>query len=148
MTDCHVCGNETINGVVRCPFCNARQEIGGKQSGMPYRQKTINLEAGRPFVETAITKLLKNVEIAQREGVSVLTVIHGYGSSGKGGEIRVEGRKQLDFLVEQGGIHSFVNGEDFNSRSGVVKMMLRRYPQLKKHTGLNRRNPGITIVFL
>jgi len=148
MTDCHVCGNEIDPGLTVCPFCGARQEKQPGHVGSRYRHKSINLEIGRPFVETAIAKLQKNIEIARAEGVCVLTVIHGYGSSGKGGRIRVESRKMLDFLMQKGEIHSYIAGEEFNRRAGSVKMALRRFPQLEKHAYLNRRNPGITIVIL
>ncbi len=148
MTDCHLCGNEVHPGLVKCPYCGALQEKQSGNVGPGYRHKSINLEIGRPFVKAAIDKLRKNIEIARDEGICVLTVIHGYGSSGKGGRIRVESRKLLDFLMEKGEIQSYIIGEEFNRKTGSVKMVLRRFPQLNKHMHLNRRNPGITIVIL
>lgn len=148
MTDCHVCGNEIDSGLAVCPFCETRQEKQATRVDLGYKQKSINLEVGRPFVEAAITKLRKNIEIAKAEDVRVLTVIHGYGSSGKGGKIRMESRKMLDFLMQEGDIQSYITGEEFHRRAGSVKIALRRYPGLAKHKHLNRRNPGITIVIL
>ena len=148
MTDCHVCGNEIDSGSLVCPFCETLLEKQVARTGTAYKHKSINLEIGRPFVEAAMTKLRKNIEIAKTEGVSVLTVIHGYGSSGKGGRIRVESRKMLDFLIQEGGIQSYIPGEEFYQRAGSVKIVLRRFPGLAKHVHLNRRNPGITIVIL
>src|SRR5690606_18445566 len=92
--------------------------------------KTVNLEAGRPILEIAISKLHEILTDSVRNDVNVLTVIHGYGSSGKGGVIRSECRKILDFLKSKGQISDYIAGEDFNKRSGSVKSLLRRYPQL------------------
>lgn len=113
-----------------------------------YREKSVNLEAGHPFVDAAIAKLLKNIEVARSEGVRVLTVIHGYGSSGKGGKIRVESRKLLDFLITEKKIQGYIPGEEFQKRAGAVKQLLHQFPQLAHHEHLNRGNPGITIVVL
>ena len=148
MSDCHVCGNEIEPDLLKCPFCEVPQKRQTVRPGVVYRHKKVNLELGRPFVEDAIEKLRANVEIARHEGVCVLTVIHGYGSSGKGGKIRVESRKMLDFMMESGEIQSYILGEEFNRKDASVKIALRRFPQLSKHPSINRRNPGITIVVL
>ncbi len=88
------------------------------------------------------------IEDSLRNNVNVLTLIHGYGSSGKGGVIRLECRKVLEFLKNKGIISDFIPGEDFNKRSGAVKALLRRYPQLGQDKHLNRGNRGITLVIL
>jgi len=148
MTDCHICGNELDSGVTVCPYCETRQKKSSIFATSSDNHKTINLEIGRPFVEAALAKLLKNIEIAREEGVRVLTVIHGYGSSGKGGRIRIECRKMLDHLMREGTIESYIIGEEFSRRHGPAKMVLRRFPGLTKNVHLNNRNPGITIVIV
>jgi len=110
--------------------------------------KTVNLEAGRPVVEVALNRMNEIIEDSVRNDVNVLTLIHGYGSSGKGGAIRSECRKMLDYLKSNGLISNYIIGEDFNKRSGSVKSLLRRYPQLAADKHLNRGNRGITLVIL
>jgi hypothetical protein len=144
---CAVCGNERESGDPICRFCGARQESASqKKSGILH--KTVNLEYGRPFVATAIKKLLMEIQVARIEQVSVLTIIHGYGSSGKGGAIKSECRKNLDYLYSGGEIKGFIHGEDFSSRSGPVKAVLRRFPELVNNRNLDKRNPGVTLVIM
>jgi hypothetical protein len=144
---CAVCGNEGEERAGNCRFCGVRREPGSKESGGIFH-KTINLEHGRPFRETAIKRLLNEIQMARIEQVRVLTIIHGYGSSGKGGVIRSECRKNLDYLCSTGEIKEYIPGEDFSGRSGPVKALLRRIPELAKNKNLNRRNPGVTLVIM
>lgn len=113
-----------------------------------FTEKTVNLEAGRPVVELALNRMVEAVDDSSRNGVNVLTLIHGYGSSGKGGTIRAECRKTLDFLKSKGHIRDYIAGEDFYKRSGAVKALLQRFPQLGSNKNLNRGNRGITLVIL
>lgn len=126
MVVCAVCGNEREAGDPICRFCGARQESVGEEKGGVFH-KTVNLENGRPFVVTAIQKLLREIRVARIERVKVLTIIHGYGSSGKGGAIRSECRKNLDYLCSTGEIKGFIPGEDFSSRSGTCE---KRAPEV------------------
>ncbi len=134
----------------RCPFCGSEQDIvkDHKSVAASRLHKTVNLELGKPFVEAAINRLLNEVEQAKQENVSILTIIHGYGSTGKGGVIRVECRKSLDYLLTSSKIQDYIPGEDFNKKSGAIKLLLRRFPGLQQNKNLNRRNQGITIVVL
>ncbi len=110
--------------------------------------RKINLERGRPTVETALKRLDLEIGRARNEKVRVLSLIHGYGSSGKGGRIRLECRKILAYMVQQKKLNGFINGEDFNKRSGVGKALLRRFPELEQICGSEFNNPGVTIALL
>ena len=144
---CAVCGNEGEAWCSICRFCGAKRESDGEEKGSVFH-KTVNLEQGRPFTETAIKRLLNEIQTARIERVRVLTVIHGYGSSGKGGVIRSECRKNLDYLCSTGGIKEYIPGEDFSGRSGPVKTLLRRFPELANNKNLDRHNPGVTLVII
>jgi hypothetical protein len=142
---CTVCGNEAGDGT--CRFCGSKQEPDSRREPDVFH-KSINLELGRPFVENAIKKLLGEIQAARIERVSILTVIHGYGSSGIGGAIRHECRKILDYLCGTGMIKGYIPGEKFSSKSGSVKALLQQFPQLTRNRNLNRQNPGVTLVVL
>jgi hypothetical protein len=114
---------------------------------MPFRRKTINLKYGRPTVETALRRLAVEIDVASSEGVSILILIHGYGSGGKGGVIREECRKTLDLMRSTGKINDYIPG-DGGARSGPVKSLFRRYPRLRQDRELVAANPGITVVVL
>jgi hypothetical protein len=146
--DCDVCGNKIDSSLLLCPFCGSELKQADFIKNTVFVHKTVNLEAGRPVLEIAISKLYEIIEDSIRNDVNMLTLIHGYGSSGKGGVIRSECRKILDFLKSKGQISDYIPGEDFNKRSGPVKSLLRRYPQLSEDKHLNRGNRGITLVIL
>ncbi len=143
---CPVCGNEIESGRGRCPFCAAglEEELAGQ--GEPH--KIVNLKRNMPSVEEALARLERELIQARLERRRVLTLIHGYGSSGAGGIIREEVRARLHYLRYQGSISEIVCGEDFSSRSPAGRNLLRRFPTLRRHRDLNRRNPGITLAAL
>ncbi len=152
MQFCQVCGNDIESRVVVCPFCGSRQEYEEGQnrraSRSGFHQKTVNLEQGLPTVEQALHRLQQEITTARREQIRLLTLIHGYGSSGKGGAIRRECRKTLEYLLSCGEIKVVVYGEKFSRRQGLVKELLRRFPPLASHPHLNMQNRGITLVQL
>ncbi len=57
--------------------------------------RTYNVEAGLPTLDEARRLVIAEIKQAKREGVKVLKVIHGYGSSGKGGALGVGLRKSF-----------------------------------------------------
>ena len=145
---CDVCGNTRETLSPQCPFCGNRVEATELVKHSSYVHKTVNLEEGRPVVEAALSRMNEIILDSVRNNINILTLIHGYGSSGKGGAIRLECRKMLDFLKSKGLVSDYIAGEDFNKRSGLVKSLLQRYPQLGTDKHLNRGNKGITIVIL
>jgi len=110
--------------------------------------KTVNLEKGMPLVRQALAKLDQELIIARTEHCRVVLLIHGYGSSGRGGAIKKEVRAQLQFMQSRGRINDFLGGEDFSTRSGRGRQILRRFPFLRQLNDLNRANRGITLVVL
>ena len=52
------------------------------------RVRTINIESGMPTVEEGRGRLERKLDDARQRGVRVVRVIHGWGSSGKGGQLR------------------------------------------------------------
>lgn len=148
MQCCHICGNEISPALMRCPYCMSDQD--SKEECLAatkvFRRKTVNLEEGLPTVEQALQRLQGEITTAHLEQIRILTLIHGYGSSGKGGAIRTACRKHLDYLCDKGKIREFIAGEEFSRRKGATKQLLSRFPQLSDHSHLNRQNKGITIV--
>ncbi len=144
---CEVCGNEMEAILVTCPFCGAERTADPLVQRGP-RHRTVNLEKGLPTVRQALDRLRQELELARLQGCRVLTLIHGYGSSGRGGAIRTEIRRQLDYLKERGEINDILAGEDFHRRTGPGRQIIRRFPFLALHHDANRGNRGITLVVL
>ncbi len=150
MNLCHICGNEIIHGATVCSFCGSDQPDNGEgvMVPKPFLHRTLNLEEGMPFVEPAMNRLQAALIEARMLGIQALTIIHGYGSSGRGGAIGRECRRLLNHMCSGGEVHCVVAGEDFHRRNGVVRDLLKRYPRLAANANLNRGNRGITLVIL
>lgn len=145
---CHICGNERPAASLNCPYCGAVSEESADRMPKTYIHKTVNLEAGRPMVEVALNRCREVIDDAIQNKISVITLIHGYGSTGKGGVIRSECRKTLDYMKGKKIISDYIAGEDFHKRSGRVRTILQRYSQLAKDRNLNQGNQGVTLVIL
>ncbi len=148
---CEVCGNDIPAAVSTCRFCGSPQSGHQSLTASPkreFRRKVVNLERGMPAAEDAIRFLEASIAEARNQGITILTVIHGYGSSGKGGKIRRECRSILDYKCSRGELQGYVSGEEFNRRNGPTKSVLRRYPQLLSDRNLDRGNQGISLIIL
>ena len=101
-----------------------------------------------PSVHEALQRLSHELAAARTEGTKLLKIIHGYGSSGTGGEIRIAVQKCLKEMAEDGRIRGCIFGEDWSKSDEVAWQLLNDHPALKKDSDLGRRNRGITVVLL
>ena len=97
-----------------------------------------------PLVQQALDRSRCGVADQRWPRSKVLTLIHGYGSSGTGGAIKSAVQRQLEFFRLQGRIKEAIPGEEFEGRSGRAgtSFVVGRF--LADHRDLNRTNPGIT----
>ncbi len=110
--------------------------------------KHVNLEQGRPDVPLALSLLGDALRIAHREGYAAVKLVHGYGSTGKGGEIRLAVQKTLAQQAAAGEIRAFIAGEDWRISNEPTWALLQSFPELKRDSDLGRENRGISIVVL
>jgi len=110
--------------------------------------KTVNLEAGMPGVPQARSRLSSEIRVAQQSGVRVLKVIHGYGSSGVGGDLRIALQSTLRQMAQAKEIHDCIYGENWRTSDERSWELLKRMPELKSDSDLGRGNRGITLVVL
>jgi hypothetical protein len=110
--------------------------------------KIVNLEHGLPKVEQARARLRTELDTARREGVTALKIIHGYGSHGVGGELRIALQASLATWVREGEIQAFIAGEEWRVSNEIAWNLLQRLPGLKRDPDLGRGNKGITIAVL
>ncbi len=110
--------------------------------------KTYNVEAGFPSLDEARRLVIEEIKSAKREGVRVLKIIHGYGSSGKGGKLNFGLRKSFALRKKEGVIKDFIPGEDFSIFNQTVLALLETVPELRGDTDLSAINEGVTIVWL
>lgn len=148
MIICEVCGNEIPAASKCCDFCGSYQRLGRTFSRRSSPVRNVNLEVGMPPVEEGLERLEKALRRARHEGVRILRVIHGYGSSGSGGKLRKACRALLKQKVGSRQIRGFLPGEDYSRETGAGRALIRRHPSLSRTEHADRGNPGITFVEL
>lgn len=108
--------------------------------------REINLELGRPTVDIALRRLESELCSAKAMHAPVLKIIHGYGSSGKGGKIRTACRTYLKQQQESGQVRDVIRGEDFSLFSEATRQAFRVCDALRHDRDLDNYNNGITFV--
>ena len=101
-----------------------------------------------PLVHEALQRLDRELAVARQEKTKLLKLIHGYGSTGAGGDIRIAVQKRLLETVQNGQIRGCIFGENWSQSDDAAWKLLQSYPELKSDSDLGRRNRGITIVLL
>jgi hypothetical protein len=110
--------------------------------------KTIDLKSDMPQVREALERMNRELALARQEKTKLLKLIHGYGSSGAGGDIRIAVQKQLMELTQNGRIRACIFGENWSKSDEVTWKLIQSHGELKSDPDLGRRNLGITIVVL
>jgi len=101
-----------------------------------------------PSVHEALRRLERELALARKEKAALLKIVHGYGSSGVGGDIRIAVQRRLHELAQNGEICICIFGENWAKSDEATWRLLQAKPELKSDPDLGRRNQGITIVQL
>ena|ERR1700756_4595550 len=115
-------------------------------SRKPALIKIINLEEGMPKVEEARLRMFHELHVARKQGYAAVKLIHGYGSSGVGGTLRIELQKELQQMESAESIRHFVMGENWRISDETCWQILRRFPEWKQDADLGKNNKGISMV--
>ena len=110
--------------------------------------REVNIKSDLPTVDDAIRRVTYNIKNARALGVSAIKIIHGYGSTGKGGAIRTETRKYLDRQIKNRQIKYYITGEDFSIFNEDTRKAFLVCDALRQDSDIERHNNGITIVIL
>jgi len=108
--------------------------------------KQIDLEEGRPDVATAMVRLNNRIHAARATGDRACKIIHGYGSTGKGGAIKSACLSELRGYKRRGFIKDFCPGEKFGPFSEDGRRMVAAFPELNRDRDWARMNDGITVI--
>lgn len=117
-------------------------------NGSTHHVQIVNLEAGYPTAGEARKRLNDKIKSVDKAAVTVLKLIHGYGSTGNGGAIRYAARHSLRRRRTEGSIRAVVHGENWSIFSEDSRQLLEECPELKADHDIERSNPGITFVLL
>ena len=141
---CERCGNPYERELGICPYCSATP----KGKILRSKIKTENIEKNFPTVEEALRMMEVKISNAKSNGIKIVKIVHGYGSSGKGGKIKIAIGKTLNKQKKEGKIKEWIAGESFSTSDEKTQQMIKTYPKLKNNSDLNKRNHGISLVFL
>ncbi|MEY3719227.1 MAG: hypothetical protein RL727_1148, partial [Pseudomonadota bacterium] len=117
--ECSVCGNaRPVTG--ECPFCNTLiAPLAHSDTDV------INLELDGPTSEEALDQLTHYIRAASEAQIRALVVIHGYGSSGKGGNIRKKVREALEHNFFADRVSEYYHGEDLRHQSDLYRDVIK-----------------------
>lgn len=146
MKTCDTCGEAIAPQSTLCPFCETPQspDSSAPAGGPPVRN--IDIEAGLPTVEEALRRLEAQLARARADGVAVVRVIHGWGSTGGGGRIRTAARAWLRRQHDARRIRVLLLGDHYTHTTPECRDFLLRHPALRTTERSDRENPGITFV--
>ena len=106
----------------------------------------VNLELGRPSADEALRRLEHELAAKRHLRAKAMKIIHGYGSSGKGGRIRTASRKYLRAAQEQGRIYAVLPGERLTIFDEEARRLMARCPALRDDCDREHYNCGVTFV--
>ena len=108
----------------------------------------INLEIGSPDTISALKQLEFYIASTRVAKGKVIKIIHGYGSSGKGGKIRGAVRRMLKEYKDTGRLTLLIKGENFSVFDASTRYLIEKYPETARDPDLNNANSGITYIML
>ena len=108
--------------------------------------RTINIEVGMPSPQQAMTTLNNRIYAERASGAKCAKIIHGYGSTGKGGTIRTVCRQKLNEYISRGLIKDYCAGEDLGPFSEDGRRLAEKCPEVRRDIDWGRENDGITVV--
>ena len=115
---------------------------------MAISMKEVNLEQGMPAADQALRWLEAELAATRKMNRPALKLIHGYGSSGKGGRIRTACRRYLREQAEAGRVRLVIHGENFSIFSEETRRGFALCGELRQDRDLDRENRGVTFVLL
>ena len=110
--------------------------------------RTIVVKEGMPSVEQARARLQAELRTARQSGIKILKLVHGYGSSGVGGDLRIALQSTLRQMAQKREIADCIYGENWRTSDQRAWELLKRMPELKSDSDLGKGNKGITLVVL
>lgn len=90
----------------------------------------------------------RELAVGRQSKQTLLKLIHGYGSTGAGGDIRIAVQKRLIEMAQSGQIRGCIFGEDWSKSDETTWKLLQSNRDLKNDPDLGRNNRGITVVII
>lgn len=100
-----------------------------------------------PSVSEALRDLTDAIQYAKNAGIPVIKIVHGYGSSGTGGDIKLAVHKELGIQKAGGHILLYVPGENWSVMDPAIGPLRDEYDVIDDKE-LGSSNPGMTVVWV
>ena len=110
--------------------------------------KEVNIKYDMPTADLAVRRTTYAIENGRTLGASAVKLIHGYGSTGKGGKIRLEVRAYLERPKARGQIRDHNPGDQFSIFDEPTRRAFALCDELRRDHDLDAANNGVTIVLL
>lgn len=107
--------------------------------------KSYNIKQGMPSVALAQDRLY---QIIRYEKEKIIKIVHGYGSTGQGGEIKMMVHHVLHEYVSSHKIKAYIPGEAFGHLLGYDDIIKTYMPLLKQDPDYRIANEGITYIIM
>ncbi|MGB0013519.1 MAG: hypothetical protein WBQ03_18055 [Candidatus Sulfotelmatobacter sp.] len=101
-----------------------------------------------PQVAEALQRMDRELALARQSKLTLLKLVHGYGSTGAGGDIRISVQKRLVEMAQSGQTRGCIFGENWSTSDETTWKLLQSNSSLKTDPDLGRGNRGITIVII
>ena len=106
----------------------------------------VNIKQDMPLVADAMRYLQDSIVKLNRDKCQCVLIIHGYGSTGKGGAICEKARQWLKAQERNGKVKTVIFGEDFTLFNFKALELKNKYQELEQL--MRVCNNGVTVVEL
>lgn len=110
--------------------------------------KEYNIKSDLPIVEIALKRLSACLQEARFQNLKIIKIIHGYGSSGVGGEIKTALLQDLQNKMKTNKIKAYIPGESMRELLGFDTYINQFRHLLNGDVDLETGNKGITYIIL
>ena len=110
--------------------------------------ETANIEKYMPTVYQAEILVRNNIEMYRQKKVKAFKIIHGYGSTGKGGALRTGIRRWLDQVKGAKIIADYIPGENWSAFDETTRKVLDLDDSFRKDSDVGQMNSGITVIVI
>ncbi len=119
-----------------------------RKSGSSEIIPRLNLEDGMPIVADALDRMRMGLQEMRYSRVKAVKLIHGYGSTGRSGKIRIVIQDELALLKCRKQIRDFVPGEKFGPTAPASQNLVEQNRNIRQDPDYGKMNRSITIVIL
>ena len=110
--------------------------------------KEYNIKSGMPVVEIALKRADACIQEAKYKRLKIIKIVHGYGSTGAGGEIKIALHEHLKRKKANNIIQAFIPGEAFTELLGYSELISKYNHLISNDNDARTGNRGITFIIL